>query len=765
MTPVNEKESNNSCVYLTPLVRGFAAFWGINLLVVVPIVALFVLCVPQVFEIDIVAAGKVSIAVSCETNASGTFDFCSSAELYEVSDSCSCLFRGQFLRGVDIDAPALYLRSDSVDNLTIKCVRKMIGPFSKTLSPAEIAASYRGDGANVLKVASNGMLELSLEGGASHLIPVRRPVWSNWSCSTRGLCWGVIVAWTGELLMILLVCVIAFAYRRTPKCDHHVWQSLSLALIAISFFFYVVPLQSFFANDTVFPFSITQLLIDVFPSSLVAILVVFCGLMLTELLFGRVVHFVLFAFLVYEYLEVGVLLRGAPSFTGGDLGYYYNIKLIQLDWIAFSLAFIFVLVPYSKVKRYFTWMLACLFIMVIAAGLDSWIGGFREVGNNNSPNKWTCDKSEVPGKVQYSANKNVIVFVLDSVTSEAAKDALLESQIAKDSFDGFIAFDSNLGMQSQSDLATVGIFTGEHFRNHYSNRAGFMNKLTTSDSALADYLESSYRVYCILPPPELSCSYMSDGDNDSRNVVSATRSTTSRPLLWCSSGTPMFATTLITLCVFRITPFEFKPMMSRWLRQIVGDASEEYLYPYLRAAPVKGADGTFLYCHTHGAHVPHDVSSDGSRHGVRDSSYRAYLDHVKSVVAELAKLLNSIMNKGVYDCSTILVIADHGPHSMSDAKASPHTNDALPPYAFPMLWVKPANSRGPIVFDETTPTTHANLHKVLRILKDRNLTVDEIAMMLSSDLRVFIRSTRDGYDQWEVLPDMSVKSFQHVKVP
>ena len=76
-------------------------------------------------------------------------------------------------------------------------------------------------------------------------------------------------------------------------------------------------------------------------------------------------------------------------------------------------------------------------------------------------------------------------------------------------------------------------------------------------------------------------------------------------------------------------------------------------------------------------------------------------------------------------------------------------------------WVKPANSHGPIVFDETTPTTHANLHKVLKALKDRDLTIDEISSMLSSDMREFIRQTRDGYDEWIVRTDGSVESFSH----
>ena len=174
-----------------------------------------------------------------------------------------------------------------------------------------------------------------------------------------------------------------------------------------------------------------------------------------------------------------------------------------------------------------------------------------------------------------------------------------------------------------------------------------------------------------------------------------------------------------------------------------------------------------MYCHTHGVHIPHDVSPDGLRRGILTSSYDANFDHTRVVFAELGKTLDAFKMKGIYDCSTIFVIADHGAHCGAEAKHIDNRDGALPTCAFPVMWVKPANSHGPIMFDDVSPTTHANLYKVLRTLKNHDLTSDELAAMLSSERRLFFMPTldRQSYYQWVVSPDGSIKSFDRIRVP
>ena len=753
-------ELSNFCLYLG---RGLASFVGVNILVIVPLAFVLSVCVPQKFEIDVEANGGVAVAVATARLEDGTVNYCSSVELYDQESSgiSAHVFGGEFPRSFDFSSPALFIRSSVVTNLFVGSMRMVVGDlFCKTLSPSELSKAYQIDGMKSVGLSSNGMVNLELPGGSCRLEPARRLEWGAWEFSPHGEIFDLssLYLFIGlELLTLIVSLITAYFRSRNLARDMHPWQTLSIAAITVYFYFYVVPLQSYFANAADYPFSPGQLLLGVLPCSIVAFLVVSMGLYLSGITFGRIAHFAVFAFLVYEYLESGILSQGAPLFIG-DASYYSDSGLLQRDLFVLVYVFIFVMLPYPKLKAYFSWMLVVLFVMLSASLLDVKCDT-RFVMDKQDSSAWDCVREKVPFHVKYSNKRNIIVFVVDSVTTEVAHDVVSGNAPLMGSFSGFTAFDNNLGGQHQSDLSTVCIFTGEYYqgRDNRASAHNFVSRATMDGSLLLDYLNSPFHVYCMAPTYVFGHGYASGCDK--RLSKSESPLGGCNPFFWRPAE--MLSLSVLNLSLFRVTPFMMKLPMSRWVCPFFGFAEEEYVYPMFRSAPLEELPGVFLYCHTHGVHVPHDVSSDGVRRGTLIPSYAANFDHTKAVFAELAKTLDAFKERGVYDCSTILVIADHGSHVNEDAKCLNRREDALPARAFPMLWAKPANSHGPIVFDETTPTTHANLHKVLRTLKDKDMTADEIAAMLSSDRRIFIQQTRDGYDQWEVAPDGTVMSKVH----
>lgn len=748
------------------ILKGFAAFTGVNMLVSVPLCFVLSTCLPQEFEVEVAGDGVVAMALSNAKRPDGTANICASVELYDkrIEGSSERSFHGLFPQGFDFSDAAFFVRSDSTNNLLIGSARMTFCDlFRRTLSAESIAAAYRIDGTNALDIASNGMARLSMQKGSCRLLPCKQPSWGAWTfCPKRRVLNAVFfaVAVSFELLLLGVAMVIAFIRRCRPVDRLHVWQAVFLAGTATFLIFCSVPLQSYFTNEGDFPFTALRLLVDSLPCSIVAVVVVSSALLLTEMVFGRIVHFLVFAFVFYAYLEVGLLSLGSPPFIG-DLGYYDDGWLMGRDIIVLEAVFMGVIALYVRLRRFFPWMILSLFVMSAAALLDSSIG--RQVNSRQAVDaSYVCAREEVPFKVKYSSNKNVIVLVLDSVTSEAARDAALGDEHLASVFDGFTAYCGNLGTQYQTDTATVNIFTGEVYKGRADKTcvAKFMAKAGGPSSVLRGFIDSSFNVYSMA-----KASLFGQGlakDIDGRSTVTINDRACANALFWRPRG--MLSISVFNLSVFRMTPFVLKPLMFQWVCPFYGFAEESYVYPQFRSAPAVDTVGTFLFCHTWGAHIPHDVSSDGSRHGPVGMSYTANLNHVKSVFSEVAKTLDAFKDKGIYDCSTVLVIADHGSHVKYDAKHLDPSEDALPPVAFPMLWVKSANSHGHIVFDETTPTTHANLHKVLGALKDHDLTADEIADILRSDLRVFIRQTRDGYVQWDVGSDGTVISKKHIVV-
>lgn len=753
---------------LSCIIAGFGAFVGVNILVVCPLVTLMLICAPQKLECEGVADGVASIAISDAKLEDGSVNFCSSVELYDkgIGDSSIHIFEGRFPRAFDFSDLSFFIRCDTATNFMIGSVRKTVGCFYQTLFSDEIAAAYNIDGTNTLVGASNGFIKLPLKDGVCRLVSHQRPAWSTWSFSPRwikNVYSEICVFFVSEILLIVFSLVIAFCRRQLLFAHLHLCQSFALAAIAVFFLFYIVPLQSYCSNATEFPFSAIQLTLDVLPYSILAVAGAGVGLIMVEPVFGRLIHFSVFAFLIYEYFEVGLLLCGAPPFTG-DMSFYSSLELGYRDWLAITYVFLFVMVLYLKFKKHFSLMIVLLLIMFIASLLDL-VAGRRFGGAEGSvSSRWDCGRFDVPHLVRYSGNKNVIVFVLDSMTSEVARDVLNKNEDIAKSFDGFTAFDKNLGAQYQTDVSTLNIFTGEYYRGNAKKTSVIkhMPRAIGKDSALRQYLESSYDVYGMLPTSVLGRCYVSRPEEIHADFIA--RPIVRAPLSWCAHGGPLASISVLALSVFRMTPVSFKPSIYNWICPIYGYAEEEYVYPYLRAAQVGYSKGTFLYCHTWGVHVPHDVCGDGAHRGEVSPSYMANYNHAKAVINELRKTLEAYKRKSVYDCSTIIVMADHGSHFSSDAKHLDSRKNALQPIAFPMLWVKPANSRGPIVFDDVTPTTHANLNKVLSELRNRDMSADEIATTLSSNQRIFISQTVDGYDQWIVAPDGSVKSFSHIVV-
>ena len=90
----------------------------------------------------------------------------------------------------------------------------------------------------------------------------------------------------------------------------------------------------------------------VLKSAIFAFAIAVSALLLTEILFGRIVHFLVFAFLAYEYFAVGLLSLGAPPFIG-DLGYYDDGWLMCRDIIVLEAVFTVAMVFYDRLRRFF----------------------------------------------------------------------------------------------------------------------------------------------------------------------------------------------------------------------------------------------------------------------------------------------------------------------------------------------------------------------------------------------------------------------------
>jgi hypothetical protein len=129
---------------------------------------------------------------------------------------------------------------------------------------------------------------------------------------------------------------------------------------------------------------------------------------------------------------------------------------------------------------------------------------------------------------------------------------------------------------------------------------------------------------------------------------------------------------------------------------------EHAMYPRLAASPFTQAKTVLGVFHTRGAHPPLLFDQDGRRLPPEAAwGENALLTLVGNPIHNLAKLMDAMRRRGVYDKSLIVVVADHG------VGIAPHAPDHHPSESA-ILWVKPEAASGSFAYCGT-PTSYAKV--------------------------------------------------------
>ena len=349
----------------------------------------------------------------------------------------------------------------------------------------------------------------------------------------------------------------------------------------------------------------------------------------------------------------------------------------------------------------------------------------------------------------YSTNRNVMVFVIDSLEREQAH-AIMEDPEAgpelREKFRGFTEYVDNVGTANASEFAVANLFTGKY----PENAMGFPNyfvSIYSPESALADFMAENTAVY-------LATSALKFGYANPRGQGMESEGSGSKNRLWKGDGETWG---LAEVCRFRWIPFGLKWWHAKLLelKKIpdVGVTKEWDAYRWLARAPLlEESSGTLLFLHTDGVHVPIRRGRHGEYLPKPDDTDHGATEMGIFVMGQLARLFDAFRQKRVYDNSLIVVLADHGNHGNGPGEDARN----LPGIARPFLWVKPVGSQHDF---ETSrlPTSHARISALLKASSRRDLGEAEIQNILQMDNRLFRIAFGTGTRKdWRVGRDGSV---------
>lgn len=531
-----------------------------------------------------------------------------------------------------------------------------------------------------------------------------------------------------------------------------------VAVAAALFVAVIVPLQTYLGNRADYAFGFGRLLAECTMLALIVGAAAYPLLWLSERYLRGALSAAVTAFLVCLYLETGILSAGLPELNGGPLTAFENLNRGLVDLAVLVFVVLGLTVPFRFLRGIYPWIALAVLVLGAASLFDVRKGVVEGPASGSGYHSLPA----VLDAVKYSKERNVLVFVLDSMPSTLARELLKEDAELAGAFSGFVSYD-NVGMEDRTSRGLPALMTGRYFEADSLPRATEVS-VYGPDSMLRPYVESGAAVYSIavmLPYGYANRACADTGNERARAVCGS-----SLALRTPSSEVPYL--NVADVSVFRALPFLAKaafayPRVTR--NALTGDGDEvayhheHVMFPKLGAADFLDGDGTMLgVFHSWGAHFPVYFDAEGKPLARPSMEFSAIRTEAKNALRRLARLMEDYRRRGIYDKSLIVVAADHGCALM------PHAPDRDPRESA-ILMVKPEGGRGELEFSGI-PTSNCRISQLVKDACAVRLDRRAVDGIVRCDRRRFQALVGRGvFREWTIGPHGEALSVRDWKNP
>lgn len=533
-------------------------------------------------------------------------------------------------------------------------------------------------------------------------------------------------------------------------------ESIACAISLPFVLLIVLPLQTYLSNTTTFTFPLGKLLAQLSFQFLVWSIASSLFAVLSTRFSGRLFPSIFVTLALYCYLETGLLSIGCSSLDG-ETGAYLNLNRGIFDALAIILVSILILMVARKHS---------LFYIALGIMLLSFVSIFDSNTSNGRTNNIEhilpiYDNCDVVKSSKYSSNKNVILFMLDSISTPVLLSVLQAAPEITSEFNGFTVCTNNVGMCGGTLFAVPSILTGR-YPTEFSNTDDFPYLIYSTNTFIKPYLDMRAEVMAAPGSFGTGCSTLLDSQ---RNATISSCDENNDVLHWRAKDQQ--AWNLVEMIRFRITPYILKYyvyMMTSVGWSGAGSFDEGWTFPILSSAEISNESPLALqYWHTAGSHPPLGVDRNGLNDGHIRIGYEAKFEKTWYSLSKLALLLKRLKERGIYDNSYIVVTADHGSGPLyADNTASAHDT---PSAAFPFLMFKPIGNNRPLSYSGT-PTCHSKLFHLFSKLATQNIDQESTLQILEGHNRIY--RAADGLAIYDYIfsDDLSFKKtvFSRVSV-
>ena len=322
---------------------------------------------------------------------------------------------------------------------------------------------------------------------------------------------------------------------------------------------------------------------------------------------------------------------------------------------------------------------------------------------------------------QLSGKNNVIVFLTDKFDGSYMDKMLYEYPEVSDIFEGFTYYRDNISVYSHTFPSVPSMLLGHEYKGE--NVGDFLSASWKNDNILKNIKDNGGHINLLIDAVSTyndandvipyADNYILTNDDYSTNYI----------------GEHGVVRTMLKLSMVKLMPYYLKDLFSNMLNgwnvkyfftlenseetnqeqadKTVSTVSDKAFYDYLHNNGLsidENADKCFTFIHLRATHDFGGVLSDIVTTKPVSGNVDSVIKVGRGVTSAIDEYFQEMKRLGIYDNSTIIIVADHGVKSTSVQKPGQKINDKI----MSLLIIKEPNAeRKPLVTDETTPMSNS----------------------------------------------------------
>lgn len=462
---------------------------------------------------------------------------------------------------------------------------------------------------------------------------------------------------------------------KVNKKDNFILSLVVNCFFALSIVF-LGPLEIFAANTTDFEFSIIDFWWILFIVAFLFIVFASIIMVLVPEKVRKLMAWGVFSFSLCAYVQTMFMNGKMQVMIGQTITWSTELKILNLIiWILICVVTLFLITKTKQWRKLILYTSICVLLLQITSVVTTFIS--TQALKENKSGYMSKDHM-----FDLSKNKNVVVFLLDYFDGRVMEEILENEPDFLEPLDGFTYYPNATSMHSRTYPSIAYLFTGnkcyfdkkpdDYVKEAYDNST-FLNEMAKSNTNIGVY---SYKEYFSHSARAMLCNYYRE-----KGTINV------EPLLKY----------MAKMVLYRDMPYIAKNRFKYDAETINAEAlcvsgdnkyqplRDSWFYDDLVAADIRDefTNNCFRFYHLGSCHLNFDDMPSAGKYAMQ--IVYDYISRMKQM--------------GIYENSTIILIADHGFSGEGDTLDMPHKT------AVPLIIVKEAGNYGTPISISNAPVS------------------------------------------------------------